>query len=481
MKENKIKLPWYLAIEVSKILEEEHNIERRTDRNGLLDSAFTTEELGKITSLKVKNPFPGYLDGVHLLHNLQRIEVETTGVTAHMQDKDIPSLGDKDIKSISKCVSLKSLSLINQAKVKWLDVTKLENLQTLIITHNQHLDEIIGMDKLKKLWQIDCYGNNRLFNVGGLEKVIVDNSELSEVNLDILLFPETIGYSCRTGEYNGKAVDIIKELSEIGQIKWCESLNGNRAIKINNSQMIQMHNKACEILEENVSNTASTRDIIIGIENYLSRNVRYDYDAIKNGHSNSSTLNVDGKEIRLRNGPKVGANGAYNALTKNICVCEGYTRGMQYLLKLKGINSHNVDCYAEKDTTHMADEKNENRYTKYRMPDSSEYHSIICIDDYDCLYSDPCWNACRYQSGDKSMPWLLKTKEEISQDHTLSFDERVVSNNHLFIPSDIIQKSIRNNSLFIESKTRILSINATKGNISREIKGQIHDNRRDEI
>lgn len=54
---------------------------------------------------------------------------------------------------------------------------------------------------------------------------------------------------------------------------------------------------------------------------------------------------------------KDGTNGAYNALVKNICVCEGYTRGMQYLLKLRGINSHNVDCYAGKDKTGMAQKR----------------------------------------------------------------------------------------------------------------------------
>ena len=107
------------------------------------------------------------------------------------------------------------------------------------------------------------------------------------------------------------------------------------------------------------------------------------------------------KGLRMRVGPAGGTNGAYNAIMENTCVCEGYTRAMQYLLKLKGINSHNVDCYAGKDTTHMADSKGENKYTTYKLP-TDGYHSIICIDDYYSLYDDPCWNACRYQKGDKA-------------------------------------------------------------------------------
>ena len=470
MEENRIRLPWYLAIEVSKILEERYNIKRKPDRNGLLDSSFTIEELRKITYLEIDNPIQGCLEGVHLLPNLKSIKVKTEAITAHLQDKDVLSIGDKDIKSISICKSLEELSLVNQAKITYLDVSKLEKLQALTITHNQHLNEVHGMDKLKKLWELSCYGNNRLFYAGGLDKVIINNPELSKIWLDTLLFPETIRYNVRRGEYNQQIIYKLKEISEVGDIKWCESLNGNNAIKINNYQMIQMHNKACEILEKTIPEGASSRDIIIGIENYLSRNVKYDYDSLKSGHSNTTKVEVAGKELKFRNGPKKGANGAYNALTKNLCVCEGYTRAMQYLLKLKGINSHNVDCYAGKDTTYMADGKNETIYTRYKLPDSSEYHSIICIDDYDCLYDDPCWNACYYQQGDKTMPWLLKTKEEISKDHTLSFDERNISNNHLAVPSEVIKRSIDSNELFVKSRTREQSTNGSRDAIKRRYK-----------
>lgn len=190
----------------------------------------------------------------------------------------------------------------------------------------------------------------------------------------------------------------------------------------------------------------------------------------KIGHNHSKDMGMQG--LRMRIGPAGGTNGAYNAIMENTCVCEGYTRAMQYLLKLKGINSHNVDCYAEKDMTHMADSKGENKYTTYKLP-TDGYHSIICIDDYYSLYDDPCWNACRYQKGDKSMPWLLKTKQEISEDHTLSFDERNIDNNHLAQSRTGIMASIQRNNLF--RNTRISSINNTRARIEDHIKGQIKE------
>lgn len=465
----KIKLPINLGMRVSKILQEKHNIPTRTNNFGILDFSFTEEELSLITSLELRNPVPGDLEGLHFLPNLQSLSVETRAITAHIQQKNIPSITDKDMAEISKCTSLKDLSIVNQAKATWLDVSKLKNLQKLVVSHNQHLDDIFGMDKLEKLWILKCYGNNRLQQIENLDQILTQNTELGELNLDVLLFPNAIGYNQSTGQYNRASLAQIQELAGVGIVTWGEALNGNRAITINTNQMIQLHNKACEILENNVSPTADTRDIIIGIEQYLASNVKYDYDGMEHGHTGGTNFNG----VRIQNGPKGGTNGAYNALVRNTCVCEGYTRGMQYLLKLKGINSHNVDCYAGKDTTHMASNSHENQYTTYVLPDSAEYHSIICIDDYNYLYDDPCWNACYYQQGDKSMPWLLKTKEEISQDHTLSFDERGVENNLLKQSSDIIKASIQRNNLFRQSKTRIYSINDTRKTMKDQVKGQI--------
>ena len=86
----------------------------------------------------------------------------------------------------------------------------------------------------------------------------------------------------------------------------------------------------------------------------------------------------------------------------------------------------------------MSTDKQDDMYKIYDLPDDG-YHSIISIDDVDCLYDDPCWNAGRYQRGDKSMPWTLLTKEEISRDHTLSFNERNIDNNTLNVPRSAIQ------------------------------------------
>ena len=128
-------------------------------------------------------------------------------------------------------------------------------------------------------------------------------------------------------------------------------------------------------------------------------------------------------------------------------------------------------CISGKDNLNMANGANETKYTRYNLPDDG-YHSIICIEDEYCLYDDPCWNAGIYQKGNKSMPWVLKTKEEISQDHILSFAERNVSNNHLSVPKSAIEESIVRNNIF--RQTRLSDVQSLGNKVIKEAyKGQI--------
>lgn len=89
-----------------------------------------------------------------------------------------------------------------------------------------------------------------------------------------------------------------------------------------------------------------------------------------------------------------------------------------------------ISSIGKEDKIGMADKIDVSNMEVFEIP-TDRYHSILCIDDYFCLYDDPCWNAVCYQRGDKSMPWILKTHSEISKDHSLSFEERGISNNHL--------------------------------------------------
>ena len=297
-----IKLPINLGLKISEILKDKYNIEPRTNKLGLMDFSFTEEELNMITSLRFDNPVSTSLEGISLLPNLKSLHIETKAITAHLQDKNVPSITDKSIKEIAECCNLESLTITNQSKIGYVDVSKLDKLKSLTISHNQNLDEIFGMDNLNKLWSLECYGNNRLPSIENLDKVLLQNEELDDMNLDVLLFPSAIGFDYKTGEFNKEVIEKIREVSKYGKVNWSESLNDNKSIKINTYQMLQLHNKACEILENNVPKYADKRDTIIGIENYIAKNIKYDYVGKAHGHSQVIESGI--KDVFIQIGPK---------------------------------------------------------------------------------------------------------------------------------------------------------------------------------
>lgn len=428
-----IKLPLSLGLKINEILKEKINFVPRENKIGMMTFEFTREELELIEKLNFENPVRGAIAGIELLPNLRTLVIKSNGNTAYKQDKNIASISDKDSSCIYKCKNLENLSIENQAKLSFLDVSQMKKLHFFSAKRNSRLEEISGLEEATELWQLDCYGNESLMQIGDLNKIIMQNEELTDLNLDVLLFPDAMGFDIKSGKINE---DTLRKFDNMN-ISWQEILSSEKSIKINNYQMMQMHKKACKALEEYVPKYCESLTAVIGVEQYLAENVKYDHASLKNNHSHS----YDSKDDNLSSivsGPMGGANGAYNAFTYGICVCEGYTRAMQYLLRLKGIKSHNVHCISGEDKLHMSIDKQDDMYKIYDLPDDG-YHSIISIDDVDCLYDDPCWNAGRYQRGDKSMPWTLLTKEEISRDHTLSFNERNINNNTLNVPRSAIQ------------------------------------------
>lgn len=469
MSEQKIKLPSSLALAVYKVL----GIPHRLEKFGLVDTSFTEEELASVKKLTFVNPALNTLKGIELLPNLEVLNVDSNINSEYSPKRMRASIGFDDAVAIGKCKKLKQLKVTNQSNLEYLDVSQLTNLECLEISNNEMLEEIDGLGNLNKLWSIDLYGNNRLKyrndkkrEMNGIYSVIKNNPELCYMRIDSLMFPDAIGYR-QNGTYDG---EMLKRIEQIGDVTWAEKFGKNKIIKLNTQQIITMHNKACQALKEYVPNGAPSYDIVMGIEKYLAENVKYDYQSItgeKTSHTSSQKIEIENKNVNLAQGPLHGANGAFNAFMYGTCVCQGYTRAMQYMLRLKGINSHDVACIAGRDTIGMADSNKEDKYTVYRLPYDG-YHSIICIDDMDSLFCDPCWDAGRYQRGDKSFKYALRTKSEISQDHTLSFDEANISNDSSSVSRESLSDSIKRGEIFMQVSKKNLN------KVAQNIRGAIN-------
>ena len=392
-----IKLPLDIGLKIVDVLKTK-GIEPRKNQLGLLSFEFTQEELNEITELTINNPTLNSLIG---LENLKKLEKLTINSIYSAYKKNNPSISDKDISVISKITSLKSLKIANQEKISWLYLDNLTNLEELTIIRNNQLDEISGLDKLKKIRELSIYGNKELYELAHIQDLIISN-DLDLLELDLLSYPEVC--------------DLRSKLSIIINCSFKETLSHGGELSYNSGVASIFHKKSLEIIKNAVGLSRNNLDIIILIEKYLAQNISYDYDA--RDRENRAHFE-NGQKRGLNN----GTQSAYNGLMLGSCVCEGYTRAMQYLLKTLNIKTKNVYCIGGKDQIKI----NENYHNQVNLPNDG-YHSIIRVEiNNEVYYCDPCWDSCRWHRGEQTLPYCLKNKKDILKDHTLSFEEDNVS------------------------------------------------------
>lgn len=392
-----MKLPLDIGLEIVNVLREK-GIEPRKNASGFLSFEFTQEELNEITELTINNPKPNCLIGLENCKNLEKLTINSS-YSAYK--KNNPSISDKDIVVISKLTSLKYLKIANQEKISWVYLDNLTNLEELIIVRNNKLEEVSGLDKLKKIHDLSIYGNKELYDLPHIQDLIMSN-DLNLLELDLLSYPEVC--------------DLRNKLSNIINCSFKETLSNGGELSYNSGIASLFHQKSLEIIKNVVESIRNDLDIIILIDKYLAENIVYDYDARDREN-----------RAHFENGQKRGLNhgtqSAYNGLMLNSCVCEGYTRSMQYLLKVLNIKTKNVYCIGGNDKIKI----NENYHNQITLPDDG-YHSIIRIEiNNNIYYCDPCWDSCHWHRGDQSLPYCLKNKKDILKDHTLSFEEDNIS------------------------------------------------------
>lgn len=426
-----ITLSTGLGIPVAKILEEEYHIAPRKIMGGIYSLEFTEEELAMVKHLEIKNPSRNTLKGISYLTHLEKLSVETEMTrTAYMLPMNVTSITDEEVREIETLSHLKELKIHSQREITSLSLECFPKLETVDLVGNAYLEEVSGLDQLTNLTELFLYGNENLHHPDGLNACIRQN-DFYRLRLDLLYYPDVIAYHYQKGSFQE---DIKEKLEDMESFCEWKEIVGEEDVTIQSRQASRFHNKCVSILEEIEDIRADKRGIVAGVEHYLASHVVYDDKALE---TKSRAIIEDG----LRRGPKNGTNGAYNAIMANRCVCEGYTRAMQYVLGLRGLSTHNVHCLAGEDKIHMADGSFDAN-TFLTLP-TNGFHSIVCIDDLDGAYCDPCWDAARYQKGDKTFPYLMRTKEEIARTHTLSFEERNYGNaNHLATPREVVSKLI---------------------------------------
>ena len=356
------------------------------------NDSFLEEELLYVKTIRITNKLIPYLQ---YFPNLTDITIDCEEI---IPQKDIQNI-------INQYPNLKRLSISEQSEMQSIDVSALEKLQDLEIKSNGALKTVIGIDKIKDLWSLTFY-DNQVYSEKGIQdlvKKVCSPSRKFECNFDALYMPEVIDY-IKENNINIDSVDY--------QFKWKEHLKSGVEISQNDleystKELYLAYRKASEIVEQYIEPTDTAKQKYAILYQWMCENVTYDNDALKDKSYMHS-------ENGLARGRKGGTNGSINALLYGSCVCQGYSKTMQMLLKLSGISAFDIGCIVDEEEKKQA----VRLYDGKKHADNSN-HSILKVNlDGKIYYSDVTWDANRFQKGGKRQYFLL-SKEDISKDHKL--------------------------------------------------------------
>jgi len=343
------------------------------------NDTFLKSELELIKELKINKKMMKHLD---LFPNVEKIILDGND-----------ELNEEDIKIIiSKYPNIKELTLYGQDKIKVLDIRNLKEIQSLTVISNYGLKKIIGLDHLQNLTNFSFYDNQSYLNIEEAVKCAL-SAKTSE--LDVLYL----------GEYFALAPQ--KENYVLQNIKWCEAIgNGiySQNIKYTTDELKEAYKKASLIVETYIKEDFPDIIKYAIINMWVCENIRYDYESLNNKHSNPKSKIIG------------GANGTVDALTLGYCVCQGYSKAMQLLLKLSGIKAYDVAC-----DTNNAKESFNYDGKKNRLAN----HSVIRVElNGKTYYSDVTWDASLINAGLEPR-YCLMSKEDFSVDHKLKYEEEI--------------------------------------------------------
>ena len=399
-----INLPLYDGIYIRDYIDKyrrKHNIPEPEEIRKLYNkqSSFLEEELELVTQLRLTKNLVPYLD---YFPNLTSINI--TG------DK---GLSQQEIQSIiNKYPNMKELTIEYQNELQYLDISNLTKLHSLQLISNNGLKNVVGIEQLNDLYEFTFY-DNQLY--GDKPKAtlmrqvyrILHNS-FAECNLDVLYMPDFIIFL----EENNLKLDEIKDY-----IVWSENLKSgvemkHSHLKYKTGELYMAYKIAQDIVKKYIKDTDTPKQKFAILYQWMCENVKYDYTALNNNHTHTNNGIVQG-----RSG---GANGTVNALMYGSCVCQGYSKSMQMLLKLANIYSADIGGVIEEKDIKI----NKFIIDNQIHADESD-HSILKVNlNGKIYYSDITWDASRFQKG-KNRNYFLLSKSDISKNHKLLGEDAV--------------------------------------------------------
>ena len=286
---------------------------------------------------------------------------------------------------------LEKLTIAGQRGLRCIDLSKNPRLRELSIYSNPDWDKIIGIDKLDNLKEFTFY-NNIIYHYNNdiLHSAIRLASNYSRMNLDVLLYPKLIE---KLDKLN---IDDDVRRGLLSRFNWSEEINVgglDNKITYHSSNMEKMYQIACELKEKYIKDTDTDIQKYAIIYQWMCENIKYSYDS---------------------HGLTGGTNGTFNALAYRECVCQGYSKAMQFLLNTVGIHAEDVPC--------MTDRKHQDIkqviINGERRPEVGDHSILRILINGQYYYSDVTWDAIKYKNN-RDRKYFLLSINDMQKDHKM--------------------------------------------------------------
>ena len=399
---------------------------------------FTQEELDMVTDLKLENGISDDLSELGMLRNLKnldllykRVRFSTTNINEKWNAEELEVLKKKiaqgvDFSSIETLSNLKTLVIKRQPALKSLDVSKMKNLFVLELVDNMALENVTGLDEISELLELDIYGSKNLnaFDFGHVKN---QNEDLQKCTFDMSLLPDFMRNSVdfeKDITYNDRGGPDVN-LINVDFMETHSSINGIETKgRVNSATALRTYRKVQEVVKNAVPENATDYEKFIALYAWVIKNISYDYEAYEKELSGKSNDKI--AHIRYNDADRIRSS--YGAMETGKVVCAGYANLMVLMGKEAGVDIEYVGCSVHRGEGHSASHS-----------EISSNHAIIKANlGRGTYYSDPTWDAEK----EGKTKYLLKTKEEISESHALSYMEGTTKNAKSFT-ADERQKIIQ--------------------------------------
>ena len=303
---------------------------------------FREEDLALIERLDIVN-FKDINDLVHF-PNLKTLNLKSASYNDILPDLPYDECGIvnhiTDFSVLSRLPGLETLVIENDVNIEELDLTGLDKLRTLKIINNPRLTIIRGLESLDGLDYIMMYGN-AITSAVDMQQYM-QNTRLASTNIiDISMYLPMIG-NTREGAKRLKDYGIASATN----VKFAEKSGFLNFTKVTPTDLYDMYIKLDTMFKKSNAYQMSDEDKVAYVFTYLQKNISFAKQAIEDRDAEYAAAMSKYKEIPEKLKPGLASiHSGYRTYYFKGGNCEGFVNLMIFMLRMLGIEAHDVHCH----------------------------------------------------------------------------------------------------------------------------------------